>query len=402
MLSGGEQWRVRGAALLISMAAFATWTSSSALALPQDRCSSYLSGEAFVERVERFGANPPSWSAHNDNSTGNCLNNVDPTLAEVIISHELDVDNMNPLSLLVMADSTEKLLNASNVIATTYFGHDDIDRLVRLDLHEIIKREQSRDAAYQFIHTALTRLAGSCPRRNMVILDSLDRVPRAMLPLLDVFLQPLSGKIARPDAPNEWLDTRPTTFVFLFETPPGIVPKQWKDVLDAQWTYDGVEFTPRALIGRLRAGIHVRETLSTDCARLQLTMPVTASVSMELFVFSGLVGLLVLLTLARHFCTHSKAPRQNRLRKKDVETIESFLLLRDRAPEAPDEKEEEQEVATKDIIKDKLKGETKDDDVVQVKEQVDSHRRNANKVKSPMKKQATKSPAKGGKGKKKK
>ncbi|KAH9137873.1 hypothetical protein AeRB84_017581 [Aphanomyces euteiches] len=177
-----------------------------------------------------------------------------------MITHELDVDGQKPLSLLVFANTTEMLHDTSLVLASTFFGSHESDRLVRLDLHEVIEREKgSKDKIQRVIHSTIVHLVQTCPRRSMLVLENVARVPQHLISLLDVFLLPLSGKIAHHD---RWLDTLPTVFVFLFQTDqPPASRDSWRDFMEQQWPYTGVEFTPRALIGRIRDAVFINSTV---------------------------------------------------------------------------------------------------------------------------------------------
>ncbi|KAH9069286.1 hypothetical protein Ae201684P_004972 [Aphanomyces euteiches] len=188
----------------------------------QDKCSAFAPrNDAFVDRVDKMAPQ--------------CLNFVDPHLADTMITHELDVDGQKPLSLLVFANTTEMLHDTSLVLASTFFGSHESDRLVRLDLHE-------------------------CRRvRDVACSSSKTSREQHLISLLDVFLLPLSGKIAHHD---RWLDTLPTVFVFLFQTDqPPASRDSWRDFMEQQWPYTGVEFTPRALIGRIRDAVFINSTV---------------------------------------------------------------------------------------------------------------------------------------------
>ncbi|CAK4226468.1 unnamed protein product, partial [Aphanomyces euteiches] len=75
----------------------------------------------------------------------------------------LDVDGQKPLSLLVFANTTEMLHDTSLVLASTFFGSHESDRLVRLDLHEVIEREKgSKDKIQRVIHSTIVHLVQTC------------------------------------------------------------------------------------------------------------------------------------------------------------------------------------------------------------------------------------------------
>ncbi|RHY95149.1 hypothetical protein DYB35_004621 [Aphanomyces astaci] len=112
----------------------------------------------------------------------------------------------------------------------------------------VIQSMASKKAAHAAIHATLVNLIKRCPRRNMLVLENLHLVPQAWLPVLDVFLLPLSGKVAttKDDSTHQTtsglLDTLPTVFVFLFEThtsPIAADGQHWKEYLDGKWQFPG-------------------------------------------------------------------------------------------------------------------------------------------------------------------
>ncbi|RHY15933.1 hypothetical protein DYB25_000957 [Aphanomyces astaci] len=174
-------------------------------AVSADSCSAYKSGNALADRVDELGS---------------CLAHLGSNLADAIVSHELDYDRKTPLSIVLFANSTE-----------------------------VIQSMASKKAAHAAIHATLVNLVKRCPRRNMLVLENLHLVPQAWLPVLDVFLLPLSGKVAttKDDSTQQTttsglLDTLPTVFVFLFEThtsPIAADGQHWKEYLDGKWQFPG-------------------------------------------------------------------------------------------------------------------------------------------------------------------
>ncbi|KAG9404369.1 hypothetical protein AC1031_004578 [Aphanomyces cochlioides] len=185
------------------------------------------------------------------------------------------------------------LHDTSLVLASTFFGSHESDRLVRLDLHEVIEREQgSKDKIQRVIHSTIVHLVQTCPRRSMLVLENVERVPQHLISLLDVFLLPLSGKIAHKD---RWLDTLPTVFVFLFQTDkPPASRDSWRDFMEQQWPYTGVEFTPRALIGRIREAVFVNSDV--DHSRCDFP-PDQSSLQLPPYAVEAIVTALAVVTV---------------------------------------------------------------------------------------------------------
>ncbi|ETW04261.1 hypothetical protein H310_04588 [Aphanomyces invadans] len=259
------------------------------VAIPQDTCSPFNAGNNFADRVvERT----------------TCLDYLGPDLVDAIVSHELDYDRKLPLSLVLFGNSSETLRHSSNVLAATYFDHASTatDRLVHLDIHELIQSKESKKDVHAAIHLTLANLIKRCPRRNMLVLQNIHLIPQAWLPVLDVFLQPLSGRIpslnGKGHSDEGILDTVSTVFVFLFETDAitleATKPLNWKEYLYTQWRFPGVEFTPQALIGRLGHGMIVSHavTVAPECASMLSHAPfIGLGILWQLMTF--LVGLVV-------------------------------------------------------------------------------------------------------------
>ncbi|ETV82427.1 hypothetical protein, variant [Aphanomyces astaci] len=271
-------------------------------AVSADSCSAYKSGNALADRVDELGS---------------CLAHLGSNLADAIVSHELDYDRKTPLSIVLFANSTELLHRSSEILAATFFGHGSAatDRVFRLDIHEVIQSMASKKAAHAAIHATLVNLVKRCPRRNMLVLENLHLVPQAWLPVLDVFLLPLSGKVAttKDDSTQETtsglLDTLPTVFVFLFEThtsPIAADGQHWKEYLDGKWQFPGVEFTPQALIGRLGHGMVVTRTSAPTCVVLLApeTIRSSNSVAAAVLISVTVVAVLIAWWVARSRRSH--------------------------------------------------------------------------------------------------
>ncbi|RLO13130.1 hypothetical protein DYB28_009932, partial [Aphanomyces astaci] len=233
-----------------------------------------------------------------------CLAHLGSNLADAIVSHELDYDRKTPLSIVLFANSTE-----------------------------VIQSMASKKAAHAAIHATLVNLVKRCPRRNMLVLENLHLVPQAWLPVLDVFLLPLSGKVAttKDDSTQQTttsglLDTLPTVFVFLFEThtsPIAADGQHWKEYLDGKWQFPGkslfaplcdsnseldpgVEFTPQALIGRLGHGMVVTRTSAPTCVVLLAPETIRSSNSVAAAVLISVTVVAVVIALGAWWVARSR------------------------------------------------------------------------------------------------
>ncbi|RHY82699.1 hypothetical protein DYB26_009467, partial [Aphanomyces astaci] len=241
-------------------------------AVSADSCSAYKSGNALADRVDELGS---------------CLAHLGSNLADAIVSHELDYDRKTPLSIVLFANSTE-----------------------------VIQSMASKKAAHAAIHATLVNLVKRCPRRNMLVLENLHLVPQAWLPVLDVFLLPLSGKVAttKDDSTQQTttsglLDTLPTVFVFLFEThtsPIAADGQHWKEYLDGKWQFPGVEFTPQALIGRLGHGMVVTRTSAPTCVVLLAPETIRSSNSVAAAVLISVTVVAVVIALGAWWVARSR------------------------------------------------------------------------------------------------
>lgn len=119
----------------------------------------------------------------------------------------------------------------------------------------------------QELRESLASQLRACPHRSIFIVDNVQALSPATLPVLDVFLDPLNGKRAqlqdqqqgRPTSTQ--LDCSNAIFVFLYHlsTHQAANMTSWRDFMMQQWTREAEftqeEFTPQAFVGRITQGL---------------------------------------------------------------------------------------------------------------------------------------------------
>ncbi|KAG7392036.1 hypothetical protein PHYBOEH_006512 [Phytophthora boehmeriae] len=192
------------------------------------------------------------------------------TLTENFVAN--DFDRRQPLALVLFSNSSNVLHSLSGAIASALFGATRSPHTVEsVDFEALI--ESPRDSNYdmkQTLRSALATPLSNCPQRNLFVLDNVQALDDAALPVLDVFLDPLNGKRAQfqqfvDGRTSRVFDCTNSIFLFLYKVKSSQssltgmgkakgLSSQWREFLMQQWTRsEGTteEFTPQAFVGRL-------------------------------------------------------------------------------------------------------------------------------------------------------
>ncbi|KAG1697877.1 hypothetical protein DVH05_015831 [Phytophthora capsici] len=198
------------------------------------------------------------------------------TLTERFVSN--DYDRHQPLALVLFSNSSGLLRSLSGAVASSLFGGSRSPHTVQhVDFQALL--EPPRASNYdikQTLRSALATPLGACPERNLFVLDNVQALDDAALPVLDVFLDPLNGKRAQfqhyvDGKASRVFDCTNSVFLFLFKIASTHSPlgeggdgsgssNNWREFLMQQWTRsEGTieEFTPQAFVGRLTDAVAV-------------------------------------------------------------------------------------------------------------------------------------------------
>ncbi|CAI5723623.1 unnamed protein product [Peronospora destructor] len=210
-----------------------------------------------------------------------CLGSATPpsalsTLTERFIAN--DFDRQQPLALVLFSNSSDLLHTLVGAVASSLFGASRSSYTVQsVDFQKLL--EPSRTSNYdikQRLHIALAKPLHSCPDRNLFVLDNVQVLDDAALPVLDVFLDPLNGKRAQfqhyvEGKAGRVFDCTNSVFLFLYKVTAShfqfdegensmMSSNYWREYLMQQWTRsEGIieEFTPQAFVGRLTDAVAV-------------------------------------------------------------------------------------------------------------------------------------------------
>ncbi|KUF77997.1 hypothetical protein AM587_10009559 [Phytophthora nicotianae] len=174
------------------------------------------------------------------------------TLTERFVANEFD--RRQPLALVLFSNSSDLLHSLTGALASSLFGISRSPHTVQsVDFQALI--EPSRTSNYEIkqrLRSALATPLGSCPERSLFVLDNVQALDDAALPVLDVFLDPLNGKRAQfqhydESKASRVFDCTNSIFLFLYKIAANNSP------------LDGTieEFTPQAFVGRLTDAIAV-------------------------------------------------------------------------------------------------------------------------------------------------
>ncbi|OWZ02469.1 hypothetical protein PHMEG_00025962, partial [Phytophthora megakarya] len=196
------------------------------------------------------------------------------TLTERFVSN--DFDRRQPLALVLFSNSSDILQSLTGAIASSLFGNSRSPHTVQsFDFKALL--EPSRTSNYdikQTLRSTLAKPLRACPERNLFVLDNVQALDDAALPVLDVFLDPLNGKRAQfqqyvDGKASRVFDCTNSVFLFLYKVTATHSPlgedgsgssSQWREFLMQQWTRSEgpmEEFTPQAFVGRLTDAISV-------------------------------------------------------------------------------------------------------------------------------------------------
>ncbi|ETK95112.1 hypothetical protein L915_01930 [Phytophthora nicotianae] len=198
------------------------------------------------------------------------------TLTERFVANEFD--RRQPLALVLFSNSSDLLHSLTGALASSLFGISRSPHTVQsVDFQALI--EPSRTSNYEIkqrLRSALATPLGSCPERSLFVLDNVQALDDAALPVLDVFLDPLNGKRAQfqhydESKASRVFDCTNSIFLFLYKIAANNSPldggengsrasSKWREFLMQHWTRsEGTieEFTPQAFVGRLTDAIAV-------------------------------------------------------------------------------------------------------------------------------------------------
>ncbi|KAG7377994.1 hypothetical protein PHYPSEUDO_010704 [Phytophthora pseudosyringae] len=198
------------------------------------------------------------------------------TLTERFATNEFD--RRQPLALVLFSNSSDLLRSLAGAVASSLFGASRSPHTVQsVDFQPLL--EPPRASNYeikQTLRTALTTPLGACPERSLFVLDNVQTLDDAALPVLDVFLDPLNGKRAQfqhyaEGEASRVFDCTNSVFLFLYKVIASHSPLDrgengsgssgnWREFLMQQWTRtEGTieEFTPQAFVGRLTDAVAV-------------------------------------------------------------------------------------------------------------------------------------------------
>ncbi|POM60343.1 hypothetical protein PHPALM_30810 [Phytophthora palmivora] len=197
------------------------------------------------------------------------------TLTECFVANAFDRDQ--PLALVLFSNSSDLLHSLAGAIASSLFGASRSPHTVQnVDFQALL--EPSRASNYdikQTLRSTLVTPLRACPDRSLFVLDNVQALDDAALPVLDVFLDPLNGKRAQfqqyvDGKASRVFDCTNSVFLFLYKVTASHFPiaeenesgssNRWREFLMQQWTRsEGTieEFTPQAFVGRLTDAVSV-------------------------------------------------------------------------------------------------------------------------------------------------
>ncbi|KAE8888340.1 hypothetical protein PF005_g6720 [Phytophthora fragariae] len=191
------------------------------------------------------------------------------TLTERFVAN--DFDRRQPLALVVFSNSSELLHALAGAVGSSLFGASRSPHTVqRVDFQALLEPARASNFDMkQTLRSALTAPLRACPARSLFVLDNVQALDDAALPVLDVFLDPLNGRRAQfqqhvEGGASRVFDCTNSIFLFLFKVSAGQSPLHaggnWREFLMRQWTrVEGTleEFTPQAFVGRLTDALAV-------------------------------------------------------------------------------------------------------------------------------------------------
>lgn len=202
-------------------------------------------------------------------------------------------DRQHPLALVAFSNSSRTLDSLAGAVASALFGEKPASRqsVQVLDFAQLIPSQllaSTNHDVKQVLRAALASSLGACPERTLFIMENVQVLDGATLPVLDTFLDPLNGKRAhfqqhQSGGSSKLLDSTQSVFLFLYKVERAAFEqtamkmlspshgsegdaasrklsqhKAWRDFLMAKWMRkEGftVEFTPQAFVGRLTEGV---------------------------------------------------------------------------------------------------------------------------------------------------
>lgn len=211
-----------------------------------------------------------------------------------------EYDRQYPLALVAFSNSSKALNTLSGAITSSLFGETPASRqsVQVLDFAQLIPQEllaSTNHDVKQVLRAALAKSLAACPERTLFVMENVQVLDDATLPVLDTFLDPLNGQRAhfqqhQRGGSSKLLDSTKSVFLFLYkveraafdgtvmmtrdgqEGSGGNKQKHavaWRDFLMAKWTRrEGLaeEFTPQAFIGRLTEGVTLFASEGDDVA----------------------------------------------------------------------------------------------------------------------------------------
>ncbi|KAL8002060.1 hypothetical protein Plhal703r1_c17g0081421 [Plasmopara halstedii] len=207
------------------------------------------------------------------------------TLTERFAANEFD--RRQPLALVLFSNTSDLLQSLAGALASSLFGSSHTPHTVEsVDFQALLENPRSSNHDIKHIlRSTLVAPLDACPKRSLFILENVQALDDATLPVLDVLLDPLNGKRAQfqhyvEGQTSRVFDCTNTIFLFLykissqhFSTVNGKVDfSEWRELLMQRWTrIEGSieEFTPQALVGRITDAVAVFPSGKNDNAGMR-------------------------------------------------------------------------------------------------------------------------------------
>lgn len=182
--------------------------------------------------------------------------------------------------MMVFSNSTCTLNAFAGAIASSLFGDAlalEASSIQVLDFAQLVPTkllESTNHDVKSMLRSAMSASLGSCPDRSLFIMENVQVLDDATLPVLDTFLDPMNGIRAHfqqhhADGVTTLLDCTNAVFLFLYHVERAfdstrdaqvVHPEAatWREFLMAKWTRKvglAEEFTPQAFVGRLTEGV---------------------------------------------------------------------------------------------------------------------------------------------------
>lgn len=199
---------------------------------------------------------------------------------------------------MVFSNSSKALDAFAGAIASSLFDDTPAQRqsVQVLDFAQLIPSQllaSTNHEVKQILRAALASSLRACPERTLFVMENVQVLDDATLPVLDTFLDPLNGKRAhfqqhQRGGSSKLLDSTQSVFLFLYKVERAAFEqtamkmmhgssdtaklsqhRAWRDFLMARWVRKAglaEEFTPQAFVGRLTEGVTLFASDEDDAA----------------------------------------------------------------------------------------------------------------------------------------